>query len=316
MKRETWLAVTAALALAALGGIWFAVKAPDLADPGEPSVRPPDLTAITRAAPARRFYAPGIDQQLLEIAAQRPLFNQRRQSYGTAASLALPALLTDPTASLAPLRGSQPVATPTPRAASGLDVQTASLPTANGTGLGAEVGEEVAAAIETAILGPVGQRGGSGAGAASPSAGGATNGARAAPAASATPQPRPAPAATPPRPAATSGTAPAAASPAPTPPPARVASTPPASPQPTPQPVATVYPPPAGPSIPPGALALAGVFPRADGRAAALIRLPDNSIIEGGVGATVAGWRIESTTPISATLWNGRERVTIRLPGR
>lgn len=277
------MAITAALALAALAGIWFAVKGPALADPGEPTARPGDLAALTRVTPARRFYAPSVDHQLMELAARRPLFNARRESYGTAASLALhPVASPDPNFTLAPLRE------PAPQALTGAARPPESL-------VAPAPDSAAATTIETSAL------------AAPPAP---------APAAPAPRTPAPAPAPTP-----------AAAAPAPAPTP-RPAATPPApapapaaAPAPAPLPIpapapAVQAPPPSGPYLPPTALALAGVFPRSDGRNAALIRLPDNSIIEGSVGSTVAGWRIESTTPFSVTLWNGRDRITIRVPGR
>ncbi len=297
MKRETWLAITAALGLAAFGGVWFAIKAPDLADPGAPSARPKDPLSGMRVTPARRFYAPSVDHNLMEIAARRPLFNQRRESYGTAASLALPPSAgPDPNFTLAPLREA---AQPLTGAATPPDALVAPRPD-DVAGIGSP--------IETAALAPPASP------SSSPNAELTVNlGPIAAATTPATPRPS-APAAQPPT------------SPAPTPPAPRPAATTPA-PQPVvpnpPAPVAVPAPsappasgpPPSGPSIHPGALALAAVFPRDGGRSAALIRLPDNSIIEGGVGATVAGWRVESMTagpPSSVTLWNGRERVTLR----
>lgn len=278
MKRETWMAITAALGLAALGGVWFAVKAPALADPGEPAARPAALGDQLRLAPARRFYAPSIDPTLLEAAARRPMFNARRESYGTAASLALhPVANPDPTFTLAPLREPPGLRLPADPAA-----PTALAAPANPTAPAAP-----AAVIETSALAPP---------AAPPQ----------------TPAPAARPAATPAAPAQPAAAAPAR--------PAAPQAPIPAAPLPTPAPPPAVgtpaMAPPIGPSAPPTAMALAGVFPRADGGSAVLIRLPDNSIVEGGVGSSVAGWRIESSTPFSATLWNGRDRITIRLPGR
>ncbi len=287
MKRETWLAVTAALALAAFGGAWFAIKAPALADPGEPSARPQDPLSGLRAPPSRRFYAPSVDHALMEVAARRPLFNPRRESYGTAASLALhPVASPDPSFTLAPLR--EPAPQPLTGAAGPPESLASPAPDSGG-----------AVIIETSALTPP------------PSA--------TTPAATPSPaspnaalridlSPRPST----PRPAAPTETPTPPAPVAQTPPPARTQA-----PVPTPAPSAPAAsgPPPAGPSIHPASLALAAVFPREGGRSAALIRLPDNSIVEGGVGATVGGWRIEAMTagpPSSVTIWNGRERVTLR----
>ncbi|MDD2868769.1 hypothetical protein [Neomegalonema sp.] len=301
MKRETWLAVTAALALAAFGGVWFAIKAPALADPGEPAGRPQDPLSGLRAPPSRRFYAPSVDHALMEIAARRPLFNQRRESYGTAASLALhPVASPDPGFTLAPLR--EPTARPLTGAAGPPDALAAPAPDSGG------------AVIETSALSPPATA--TPPPATSPNATlrvnlGPTTAQPSGSSATATPAPaiRTPPPTTPV--AQTPPTAVAAATPVQTPAP----TAPPPVPTPAPSAPAASGPPPSGPSIHPASLALAAVFPREGGRSAALIRLPDNNIVEGGVGATVAGWRIEGMTagpPSSVTLWNGRERVVLR----